>query len=127
MQATFLRQSRTRLSRRQRGMSFISVVVIGAFLVAVAAIGAQSVPMFLEYAAVKKAAQKAATEATSVAELRAAFDRSASIDDIKSITGLDLEVEKNGERFSASFSYEREIPLVGPAYLVYRFDGRTTK
>jgi len=111
--------------RRQRGLSFVSVVLIGAALVAAFAIGGQSVPIFTEHMAVQKAAQKAAGEATSVAELRAAFDRSASIDDIQSIKGMDLEISKQGERFTASYAYEREIALVGPAYLVYRFQGST--
>ena len=75
--------------------------------------------------AVQKAAQKAADEATSVTELRAAFDRSASIDDIRSINGKDLEVSKNGDRFTVHYEYEREIGLAGPAYLVYRFNGST--
>ena len=73
----------------------------------------------------QKAAQKAADEATSVTELRAAFDRSASIDDIRSINGKDLEVSKNGDRFTVHYEYEREIGLAGPAYLVYRFNGST--
>ncbi len=111
--------------RRQRGLSFVSVVLIGAALVAAFAIGGQSVPIFAEHMAVQKAAQKAANEATSVAELRAAFDRSASIDEIKAITGMDLEIDKQGERFTVSYAYEREISLVGPAYLVYRFQGST--
>ena len=104
--------------RRQRGLSFVSVVLIGFILVAAFAIGGQSVP-------VQKAAQKAADEATSVTELRAAFDRSASIDDIRSINGKDLEVSKNGDRFTVHYEYEREIGLAGPAYLVYRFNGST--
>ena len=101
--------------RRQRGLSFVSVVLIGFILVAAFAIGGQSVPIFTEYMAVQKAAQKAADEATSVTELRAAFDRSASIDDIRSINGKDLEVSKNGDRFTVHYEYEREIGLAGPA------------
>lgn len=111
--------------RRQRGLSFVSVVLIGFVLVAAFAIGGQSVPIFTEYMAVQKAAQKAASESASVTELRAAFDRSASIDDIKTITGKDLEISKNGDRLVAHYAYEREIGLAGPAYLVYRFQGST--
>ena len=46
--------------RHQRGLSFVSVVLIGFILVAAFAIGGQSVPIFTEYMAVQKAAQKAA-------------------------------------------------------------------
>lgn len=119
--------SLTSLRSRQRGLSMISVVLLGAFIVGVAAVGSQSVPMFLEYQAVQKAVNKAAGEASSVAGLRAAFDRAAQIDDIRTISGADLEVAKDGDGFAASFDYEREIHLVGPAYLVYRFSGSSKK
>jgi len=108
---------------RQRGLSLISVVFIGVLAVAVFAIGGQSLPMFLEYQAVQKAVNKAAGESSSAAELRASFDRAAQIDDIRTITGKDLEITKQGDRFAASFDYERELHLVGSAYLVYRFSG----
>ena len=42
-------------------------------------------------------------------------------------TGADLEVAKDGDGFAASFDYEREIHLGGPAYLVYRFSGSSKK
>ena len=89
------------------------------------AIGGQSVPIFIEYMAVKKAAAKAAREGTTVPEVRAAFDRAAQIDNITSIAGKDLEVTKNNERVVVSYSYEREVHLTGPAYLVYRFQEST--
>ena len=113
--------------RRQRGLSLISVVLLAVVAVAVMAVGSQSVPMFLEYQAVQKAVNKAAGEASSVAGLRAAFDRAAQIDDIRTISGADLEVAKDGDGFAASFDYEREIHLGGPAYLVYRFSGSSKK
>ncbi len=109
------------LRSRQRGLSFIGLVLIGVLAVAVFAIGGQSVPILLEYQAVKKAATKAAREETTVAGVRAAFDRSATIDDITSISGKDLEVTKRDDKVVVSFNYSREIELFGPAYLVYRF------
>ena len=107
-------------------MSFIGVVFIGLIAVAAFAIGGQSVPIFLEYHAIKKAASKAAKEATTVADVRGNFDRSAAIDTINSIQGKDLEVAKRGDnKIVVSFKYSREIALAGPAYLVYRFEGQT--
>jgi hypothetical protein len=109
------------LRSRQRGLSFIGLVFLVAIIVAVAAIGAQSVPVFLEYQAITKAANKAAAEGSTVAEVKASFDRSASIDDIKSISGNDLNVTKVNDKIVVGFEYSREIHLAGPAYLVYRF------
>ena len=109
------------LRSRQRGLSFIGLVFLVAIIVAVAAIGAQSVPVFLEYQAITKAANKAAAEGNTVAEVKASFDRSAAIDDFKSVSGSDLEVTKVNDKIVVGFEYSREIHLVGPAYLVYRF------
>ena len=109
------------LRSRQRGLSFIGLVFLVAIIVSVVAIGAQSVPVFLEYQAITKAANKAAAEGNTVAEVKAAFDRSAAIDDFKSVTGNDLNVTKVNDKIVVGFEYSREIHLAGPAYLVYRF------
>ncbi|MBV7455432.1 DUF4845 domain-containing protein [Acidovorax sp. sif1233] len=109
---------------RQRGLSFFGLVFIGVLAVAVFAIGGQSVPIFLEYVAIKKAVEKAKVE-SSVAGVQAAFDRAAAIDNIASIQGKDLEVGKRGDKVVVSYKYSREIALAGPAYLVYRFEGHT--
>ena len=110
---------------RQRGLSFLGLVFVIALNVDVMAVGAQSVPVFLEYQAIVKAANKAAREGNSVADVKAGFNRSAQIDDIKSITGEDLEVTKINDRVVVGFEYSREIHLVGPAYLTYRFKKQT--
>ncbi|QXZ10089.1 DUF4845 domain-containing protein [Comamonas sp. Y33R10-2] len=109
------------LRSRQRGLSFIGLVFLVAIIVSVVAVGAQSVPIFLEYQAITKAAKKAATEGNTVAEVKASFDRSASIDDFKSVNGNDLIVTKVNDKIVVGFEYSREVPLVGPAFLVYRF------
>lgn len=109
------------LRSRQRGLSFIGLVFFVAIIVSAAVIGAQSVPVFLEYQAITKAANKAAAEGNTVAEVKASFDRSAAIDDFKSVSGSDLEVTKVNDKIVVGFEYSREIHLVGPAYLVYRF------
>ena len=53
---------------RQRGLSFLGLVFVIALGVGVVAVGAQSVPVFLEYQAIVKAANKAAREGNSVAD-----------------------------------------------------------
>ena len=60
-----------------------------------------------------------------MAEVRAVFDRAAAVDQISSISGKDLGITKDGSQIVVSFSYEREIHLVGPAYLLLRYEGRS--
>ena len=109
---------------RQHGISFLGLLVVGAFLAMAGVIAAQAFPTFLEYQAIGKAANKAALGST-VAEVRSLFDRQSAVDDFKSVTGKDLEVTKEGDKIVVSFAYSREIHLAGPAYLVLKYAGRS--
>lgn len=106
---------------RQRGLSFIGVIIVGLLAVAAFAIGGQSIPIFIESQSIQKALDKAKTGG-SVPEVRTIFDRAAQIDDISSVRGSDLDVTKNGDKVVVRVKYAREVALAGPAYLVYRFD-----
>ena len=108
---------------RQRGLSFFGLVFVGVFAVAAFAIGGQSLPIVLEYQAIKKAATKAAREGSTVPEVRTIFDKAAQIDDISSIKGADLEVTKSGDKVVVNFAYQREMHLAGPAYLLLKYQG----
>ena len=110
--------------RHQRGLSFVSVVLIGFILVAAFAIGGQSVPIFTEYMAVQKAAEKAKV-GTTVAEVQSIFDKAATIDDITTISGKDLKVTKRGDKVVVGYDYQREIHIAGPAYLTLKYAGQT--
>ena len=66
-----------------------------------------------------------ARDGGSVAEVRALFDKAAQIDDIKSISGRDIEVTKEGDKVVVSFAYQREIHLAGPAWLTLKYSGRS--
>lgn len=107
---------------RQRGLSFVSLVFLLVIFVAIGYVATKSFPLFMEWQSINKAAKKASAEST-VNDVRAAFDRAAVIDDIRSISGKDLEVTKQNEKVLVSYSYTQEIPLFGPAFLLYRFQG----
>ena len=109
---------------RQRGLSFLGLLVVGGLLAVTGVITAQIVPTAMEYQAVVKAVNKA-REGNSVAEVRSIFDRAAAVDDIKSVTGKDLEVTKEGDKVVVSFAYQREIHLAGPGYLTLKYSGRS--
>lgn len=109
---------------RQRGVSFLGLLVGGGLLAVAGLLVAQIVPTAIEYQAILKAVNKA-REGNSVAEVRSIFDKATAVDDIKSITGKDLEVIKEGEKIVVSFAYQREIHLTGPAYLTLKYTGRS--
>ena len=109
---------------RQRGLSFLGLLVIGGLLAVTGVIAAQILPTAIEYQAVVKAVNKA-REGNSVAEVRSIFDKAAAVDDISSITGRDLQVTKEGDKIVVNFAYQREIHLAGPGYLTLKYAGRS--
>ena len=112
------------MKNRQRGISFIGILFVGGLLAFTGVIAAQVFPTLIEFQAITKAASKAA-EGSTVPEVRAIFDKAAQIDDIKSISGKDLEVGKEGDKVTVSFSYNKEIHMGGPAYLLLKYTGRS--
>jgi hypothetical protein len=105
-------------------MSFIGLLFVGGVLAITGVVVAQVVPTAIEYQAVIKAVGKA-REGNTVAEVRSIFDKAASIDNISSIAGKDLEVTKENDKVVVSFAYEREIHLAGPAYLTLKYKGQS--
>ncbi|RZL47572.1 MAG: DUF4845 domain-containing protein [Variovorax sp.] len=112
-----------RSASRQRGISFIGLLFVAAVLGCAGVVLAQVIPTVIEYQAIGKAANKAA-EGNTVPEVRALFDRAQAVDDFKSVSGRDLDVQKIGDRVVVSFAYDREIHLAGPAYLVLKYKGQ---
>ena len=112
------------MKNRQRGISFIGILFVGGVLAFAGVIAAQVFPTLVEFQAITKAASKAA-EGNTVPEVRSIFDKAAAIDDIKSISGKDLEVGKDGDKVTVSFAYNREIHIGGAAYLLLKYTGRS--
>ena len=109
---------------RQRGISMFTLLFILVVLGAVGAVAMQAFPSVLEYQAALKAINRAKDEGT-VAAVRAAFDRSAAIDNITSISGKDIEVTKDGDQTVVSFAYNKEFHMFGPAWLTLKYEGQS--
>lgn len=112
------------LRSRQRGISFLGLIFVGGVLAIVGLVSAQVFPTFIEYQAVVKGVNKA-SGGSSVAEVRTIFDKAANVDNINSIKGSELDVTKDGEKIVVTFAYQREIHLVGPAFLTLKYAGRS--
>jgi Tfp pilus assembly major pilin PilA len=107
------------MKQKQQGITFIGLIVTAALVGCIGVVGMQAFPGVVEYMAVQKAVQKASSGNT-VAEVRSIFDK---IDDISSIAGTDLDITKAGDKVVVGFSYQREIHLAGPAFLVMKYKG----
>lgn len=112
------------MKHHQRGISLIGLLFVGGVIACAFIIGAQVAPTLIELQAITKAATKA-KDGNTVPEVRSIFDKAAQIDDIKSISGRDLVVSKEGDKTVVAFAYTREVHLAGPAYLLLKYDGRS--
>ncbi len=112
------------MKNKQRGISFIGILFVGGVLAFAGVIAAQVFPTLIEFQAITKAASKA-KDGNTVPEVRSIFDKAAQIDDIKSITGKDLEVTKDGDKTKVAFAYNKEIHIGGPAYLLLKYTGQS--
>jgi hypothetical protein len=104
------------MRRRQLGVSLGGLMAGAVVLIALAMIGMKLAPSYIEFFAIKKAINALGQESrggASVAEIRKGFDQRATIDDISSVKGSDLEVTKDGGGIVVSVAYRKEIPLAG--------------
>lgn len=109
---------------KQRGISLFGLLFVAAAFAMTGVVAAQVFPTVVEYMAVGKAVQKAAA-GQSIAEIREIFEKASQVDNIKSIGANELEITKEGDKVVVNFSYEREVHLVGPAYLTLKYQGRS--
>ena len=112
---------------RQRGLSLIGLLFWAILIATVALLAMKVLPSLNEYFTIQRAVNKLATSgATTVAEVRNAFERQKDIEySISSIGGKDLDVSKENDRLVIRFGYDKEIELVDPVFLVIKFRGRS--
>jgi len=99
----------------QRGLTLFGVLVSGVVAAFVLVVGFRTVPVVNEYLAIKRILALLADEAdkgASLLELRRGFDRRGQIDDIRSVSGTDLSIDKSGVRTVIDVEYTRTIPLL---------------
>lgn len=126
MTASRFARTRRAPAARQRGLGLIGTVLAVALLVAVVTLLMRTVPTVVEYLAAKRAIHKIADSPNrSSPEIIKAFDDMAAVDDIGSIAGRDLRIERAGAGVTISFSYEKRIALAGPVSLLIVYQANT--
>ena len=120
-------QNVVRLQRRQHGISLFGLVASLGILVVLAMVAMKVVPTVIEYTSIKKAIVTAKNGANTAREVQVAFDKQAEVGYITSIAGKDLQFTKGDDGLEVSFSYQKKIPLVGPASLLLEYEGTTAR
>jgi hypothetical protein len=111
--------------RKQRGLSLSGLILALVLLGIVAVVGMQVVPAVVEYQSIKRAVLDARNKGTTAPEIQDSFTKAALAGYITSITGKDLVIVKEDGMYVVSFSYEKKLPLFGPASLLLEFNSST--
>jgi hypothetical protein len=101
------------MRKNQLGVGLGGLLAGAVIFIVVAMLGMKLFPSYLEFFAIKKAVNALAQEKRggTVADIRRTFDNRATIDDISTIKGSDLEITKEGSDLVISAAYRKEIPL----------------
>jgi hypothetical protein len=105
-----------RIRRRQQGIGFIGLSFVVIVLGAIILLGFKLLPAYLQFLTVKSALKEITHNPelrnAGAPEIRSAFDKRAMVNDIKVITGKDLEIEKGSNGgFAVTADYSQQIPL----------------
>lgn len=109
----------------ERGFSLVGFLCTLVVLGGAGMLALRAGPSVIEYWAVKKAVAAAATVARTPDEVRTTFDKLAAAGFIDSVEGKDLQIAGRGKEMQVSFSYQKKIPLAGPASLLIDYRGST--
>ncbi len=115
------------MRKQQSGMSLIGLILVSALVIGIAVVGMKVVPSVIEYYTIIRHIKTIANSgAATVAEVRNAYDRQASVDATPSITGADLEVTKEGNQLVISFEYTKKIPIAGNVSILIDYAGNSS-
>src|SRR5690554_568717 len=113
------------MMQHQRGMTFIGLVLTIAGVVFVAVIAMKMTPAYLEFMAVKKALNNISAQPEfrnmTNKQIYDAFNKSASIDDIDSITAKALIITQSDRGPVVTADYQVVVPLVGNVSALLEF------
>ncbi|PXW91153.1 uncharacterized protein DUF4845 [Nitrosomonas sp. Nm84] len=112
--------------RKQQGLSLSSLLIWSIILVLIAVFGMKLVPAYIEHSAITKNLKAIAKEVELQAgdpnQIRLSFSKRAQIDNIKSISGQDIKINRENGRVVLSAKYTVKIPLISNISLNIDFE-----
>jgi hypothetical protein len=115
------------MQHRQRGMTFLGIIVLVIVVGAWVYSGIRLVPKYLEYMRVAATLEKVRDEydanpGTTDFMIRKAIERHFDIEMVEIITSNDIEIRREGGTFFVRAAYNDTVPLVGNVSFLVEFD-----
>jgi hypothetical protein len=122
---------KTAMPATQRGLSFVGFIFGALVLVLVSIIGLRLIPAYMQDAEVKKLfvtiANDPDMQQASILDIRASFNKRASIDNVNVIKAEDIELYSVNGKLVLSANYVVKIPLAGNVSLYLDFNPTSAK
>lgn len=119
------------MRNKQTGMTMIGIMFIGILVVFAALVTMRMVPAYVEYGSIVKVLKAISNDpdlkTMSITEIRASFDRRATIDNITAVKGEDLDISKDGGEVIIEATWSAKKPIVGNVSVVMDFTASTAK
>ena len=115
------------MQHRQRGMTFLGILVLVFVLGVWVYAGIRLTPKYLEYMKVAATLEKVrdeyeSTPGTTEFLLMKAVERHFNIESVDVITEKDIEIKRQGDVFTMRAAYEDTVPLAGNVSFLVSFD-----
>jgi hypothetical protein len=118
------------MKQRERGATFLGIVVILLILGTALYAGIRLVPVYLEYTKVARSLEQVRDEHSSIDTnpqlIRNSLERRWDVEDISRIGWKEIDISKTSDGYDVTASYEAEEPFVANVYLLVKFDKTVT-
>ena len=113
----------------QRGISFIGFLFVAAVVLVVALLAFRMIPAYIEWYTVQKALDSAMSETSdpTVVNVRKSVERKLNADYVDAVGARDVELSKDGNKITASVSWQKKLPLVANVSLLIDFDAAASR
>jgi hypothetical protein len=103
--------------KRQRGVTFIGMVLIAGLIVFAAIVGLKLIPAYIEYATVvnilREIVKSPDARTATPRDIQTSFRKRTQIDAIETIKPDDLEIDREGDQLVLRANYSVKIKLFG--------------
>lgn len=111
---------------QQKGVSLSGLLMWSVVLVMVAILGMKLAPAYIEYASIQKALVSIASDPdfkdATPRQIRESFQKRSQIDDIREVTGKDIEIKKENKQRTLEINYSVIVPVVANISLFIEFN-----
>jgi hypothetical protein len=115
---------------KERGLTIMGFILVAAVVVIFIAVGARTVPAYIEYYSVQQSLEKSLADAkdpTSIGDVRRSFTKFIQTDYIDSVSPGDLDLDKDGNVVTATVIWARKLHLVGNVSLYIDFEAKASR